>query len=167
LSTFSLYVYYDLYGSDNHASPQTGNTKMGEYHCTIDLLFDWFGISCTATYNFCFYFQNRLIQTSQIGGQQYNDTSPFSIPCRKYPVLNAENHVTLLLVPIVMGIAATVTLCSAKKQGIDQECPPFPFWILWEKSNHYCIISCSLLNFTLVYWVNSNKKFKKTKTWMN
>jgi hypothetical protein len=25
--------------------------------------------------------QNRLIQTSQTGGQQYNDTSPFSIPC--------------------------------------------------------------------------------------
>jgi hypothetical protein len=24
--------------------------------------------------------QNRLIQTSQTGGQQYSDTSPFSIP---------------------------------------------------------------------------------------
>jgi hypothetical protein len=32
------------------------------------------------TDNFGFYFQNRLIQTSQTGGQQYNDTSPFSIP---------------------------------------------------------------------------------------
>jgi hypothetical protein len=31
--------------------------------------------------NFCFYLQNRLIQTSQTGGQQYSDTSPFSIPC--------------------------------------------------------------------------------------
>ncbi len=30
--------------------------------------------------NFCFYLQNRLIQTSQTGGQQYSDTSPFSIP---------------------------------------------------------------------------------------
>jgi hypothetical protein len=34
-----------------------------------------------ATDNFCFYFQNRLIQTSQTEGQWYNDTSPFSIPC--------------------------------------------------------------------------------------
>jgi len=34
-----------------------------------------------ATDNFCFYFQNRLIQTSQTGGQWYSDTSPFSIPC--------------------------------------------------------------------------------------
>ncbi len=30
--------------------------------------------------NFCFHLQNRLIQTSQTGGQQYNDTFPFSIP---------------------------------------------------------------------------------------
>ncbi len=40
-----------------------------------------FGISCVTTDNFCFYLKNRLIQTSQTGGQQYNDTSPFSIPC--------------------------------------------------------------------------------------
>ncbi len=52
----------------------------GKYHCTVDLLFDWFGISCMTTGNFCFYLQNRLIQTSQTGGQRYSDTSPFSIP---------------------------------------------------------------------------------------
>ncbi len=51
------------------------------YHCTVDLLFDWFGISCMTTDNFCFYLQNRLIQTSQTGGQSYSDTSSFSIPC--------------------------------------------------------------------------------------
>jgi hypothetical protein len=33
------------------------------------------------TDNICFYLHNRLIQTSQTGGQQYSDTSPFSIPC--------------------------------------------------------------------------------------
>jgi hypothetical protein len=32
------------------------------------------------TDNFCFYLPNRLIQTSQTGGQHYSDTSPFSIP---------------------------------------------------------------------------------------
>jgi hypothetical protein len=32
------------------------------------------------TDNFCFYLQNRLIQTSQTGGHWYSDTSPFSIP---------------------------------------------------------------------------------------
>ena len=30
--------------------------------------------------NVCFYLQNRLIQTSQTGGQRFSDTSPFSIP---------------------------------------------------------------------------------------
>ena len=57
----------------------------GQLHvsCTVDLLFllfDWFGISCKTTDNFCFYLQNWLIQTSQTGGQWYSDTSPFSIP---------------------------------------------------------------------------------------
>ncbi len=45
----------------------TGNIKGG----TVDLLFDWFGISCMTTDKFCFYLQNRLIQTGQTGGQQY------------------------------------------------------------------------------------------------
>ncbi len=49
-------------------------------NCTIDLLFDQFGISCKTTDNFCFYSQNRLIQTSETGDQQYSDASPFSIP---------------------------------------------------------------------------------------
>jgi hypothetical protein len=43
----------------------------GKYHCTVDLLIDWFGISCMITDTFCFYLQNRLIQTSQ---QEVNGT---------------------------------------------------------------------------------------------
>jgi hypothetical protein len=27
----------------------------GKYHCTVDLLFNWFGISCVTTDNFCFH----------------------------------------------------------------------------------------------------------------
>jgi hypothetical protein len=48
------------------------NTKGG----SITVPFDWFGISCMTTDNFGFYLQNRLIQTSQTGGQPYSDTSP-------------------------------------------------------------------------------------------
>ncbi len=59
-----------------YACDWPGNTKGG----TVDLLFDWLGISCMTTDKFCFYLQNRLIQTSQTGGQGYSDTSPFSIP---------------------------------------------------------------------------------------
>ncbi len=36
------------------------------------------------TDNFYFYLQNRLIRTSQTGGQWYSDTSPFSIPWSNY-----------------------------------------------------------------------------------
>ncbi len=43
------------------------------------------------TDNFCFYLQNRLIQTSQTGGQWYSDTSPFSIPWL-YHALHASCH---------------------------------------------------------------------------
>ncbi len=52
-----------------------------------------------ATDNFCFYLQNRLIQTSKTGGQRYSDTSPFSIPWfninlrPKASVLNEEQTV--------------------------------------------------------------------------
>jgi hypothetical protein len=52
----------------------------GKYHCTIDLLFDWFGISCMNIYSFCFYLQNRLILTSQTGGQWYSNTFPLEFP---------------------------------------------------------------------------------------
>jgi hypothetical protein len=58
-----------------------GNTK-GE---SITVPPVWFGISCMTTDIFCFYLQNRLIQTSQIGGQRYSDTSPLSIPWTNTP----------------------------------------------------------------------------------
>ncbi len=54
---------------------------MGKYHCTIDLLFDWFGLVCFANKNKNCQLSHSWLQTSQTGGQQYNDTSPFSIPC--------------------------------------------------------------------------------------
>jgi hypothetical protein len=49
------------------ASIKSCSTR-GKYHCTVDHLFYWFGISCITTDKFCFYLQNRLIQTSQTGG---------------------------------------------------------------------------------------------------
>jgi hypothetical protein len=44
------------------------------------------------TDNFCFYLQNRLIQTSQTGGQWYSDSSPFSIPW--YSFQKRESKIT-------------------------------------------------------------------------
>ncbi len=72
--------------------PITREYQRGKYHCTIDLLFDRFGISCD---NFCFYSQNRLTQTSQTGGQRYSDTSPFRIPCHNLTVWGAQRRVLM------------------------------------------------------------------------
>ncbi len=61
---------------------------MGKYHCTIDLLFDWFGICSINTDNFCFYLKNGLIQTSQTRGQWYSDTSQLGFPGYTYAITN-------------------------------------------------------------------------------
>ena len=51
--------------SDNEDSSESiftlkaGNTKRGKYHRTIDLLFDWFGISCMTTDDFLFLFAKQ------------------------------------------------------------------------------------------------------------
>ncbi len=60
---------------------QAGNTK--GYHCTVDLLFDWFGLVCFANKNKNCHLSYSEFQTNQTGGQWYSDTSPFSIPCDK------------------------------------------------------------------------------------
>ncbi len=59
-----------------------------KYHCTVDLLFDWFGICCMTTDNFCFYLQNRLIQTSQTGGQWFRDTVFYQVQCTLFYIEN-------------------------------------------------------------------------------
>ncbi len=89
LSRFALLVllmvaakmhFKEQAGSDQkrQAGRQTCQAReyyMGKYHCTVDLLFDGFGIGCLITGNFCFYLRNRLMQTSQTGGQWCSDTS--------------------------------------------------------------------------------------------
>jgi hypothetical protein len=61
------------------------------------------------TDNFCFYLQNRLIQTSQTGGQRYSDTSSFSIPYSdSFPVLLRIRRVSKSRVYIDEGSATTL-----------------------------------------------------------
>ncbi len=52
----------------------------GKYHCTIDLLFDWFGLVSFVNKNKNCQLLYSWFQTSQTGCQLYSDTSPFSIP---------------------------------------------------------------------------------------
>ncbi len=52
----------------------------GKHHCTVDLLFDWFGLVCFANKNKNCQLSYSWFQTSQTGDQWYSDTSPFSSP---------------------------------------------------------------------------------------
>jgi hypothetical protein len=75
--------------------PVPGNTKGGSITVPLTSYLTGFGISCMITDNFCFYLQNRLIQTSPTGGLWYSDTSPFSIPCLYYKnmmIINDDGH---------------------------------------------------------------------------
>ncbi len=56
-----------------------GNIKGGSITVPLTSC-DWFGISCMTTDIFCFYLQNRLIQTSQTGGQQEVIFPPLVFP---------------------------------------------------------------------------------------
>jgi hypothetical protein len=50
------------------------------------------------TDKFCFYLQNRLIQTSQTGGQWYSDTSPLVFPAATISTRPCTNvRVTLVV----------------------------------------------------------------------
>ncbi len=60
-----------------------------------------------STNNFCFYLQNRQIQVSQTGGQWYNDTSPFSIPCLMTMLI-----MTMLMTLFIMTILMTLFIMT-------------------------------------------------------
>jgi hypothetical protein len=99
-----------------------------KYHCTVDLLFDWFGISCMTTDNFRFYLQNRLIQTCQTGGQQYSDTSPFSIPWQS---LSIEMWNVTSISRFKMQNVNFKTRCQVPFQPRHHRCPVKKFLLVF------------------------------------
>jgi hypothetical protein len=64
-----------------------------------------------STDNFCFYLQNRLIQTSNTGGQQYSDTSPFSIPWGKLSTIDP-------LITVVCFLDKQILFAVSKVAGL-------------------------------------------------
>jgi hypothetical protein len=52
----------------------------GKYHCTVDLLFDWFGLVCFENKKQKLSVVIQLLPNQSRGGQQYSDTSFFSYP---------------------------------------------------------------------------------------
>jgi len=67
------------------------------------------------TDNFCFYLQNRLIQTSQTGGQRYSDTSLFSISWLYQTVVLSGIMLSVILLNATMlrGILLSAVMLNA------------------------------------------------------
>jgi len=66
-------------GLERLARGKPGNTTGGSITVPLTSCLTDLESAVLTTHNFCFDLQNRLIQTSQTGGQQHSDTSPFSI----------------------------------------------------------------------------------------
>jgi len=81
------------------------------------------------TDNFCFYLQNRLMQTSKKGGQKYSDTSPFSISWLVYHKI--FEHFALQVDPVIEFIQLGSTPFKDSTPLASKLADP-PFW--W-KSN--------------------------------
>jgi len=111
-----------------------------------------------ATDNLCFYLQNRLIQTNQTGGQQYTDTSPFSIPCLLSAMVDSnpqtQDHWSIVIPNI------TISTYS--------QCLSWMFSLFWDKlsklrvrTRSYTSISISWMS-KFCFW----KRFQtKKKSW--
>jgi len=118
--------------SNSNAITKARNTNGGKYHCTVDLLFDWFGISCMTTDNFCCYLINRLIQTSKTGGKWYSYTSPFSIPWPKQNVrriVKGEHLVEQFILLDIFSFGNTATYLEQQLQILAPS--PSTFWTTW------------------------------------
>ncbi len=89
MSAFSIVVVTTLEAS------MSGNTKGGKYHCTIDLLLDWFGISSTTTDNF-------LLSPKQTNTNQSNRRSmvqwyfPFSISVHVFLLTEVSSKLSII-----------------------------------------------------------------------
>jgi hypothetical protein len=86
------------------------NTKGGSIIVPLTSCLTGLGSAEKTTDIFCFYLQNRLIHTSPTGGQQYSDTSPFSIP---WPLVATMAAIFLLfskssLVPTTVAVALLI-----------------------------------------------------------
>jgi hypothetical protein len=73
--------------------------------------------------NFCFYLQNRLIQTSQTGGPCYSDTSPFCFPWlsrykTKILIHIVNSEINAFIVKYILGQGKPTALLSAYVNGL-------------------------------------------------
>jgi hypothetical protein len=56
----------------------------GKFHCTVDLLFDWFGLVCFAKK----IVSSHTADSKPVKQEVNGDTSPFSVPCCTINIIN-------------------------------------------------------------------------------
>ncbi len=108
----------------------------GKCHCTIELLFDWFGLVCFANKNKKMSVDIQLIP-NQTGGQWYSDTSPFSIPCFINKIIAKFLFLSFLSIHPGPGVLQILVAFAPKHfvsfwgsiNGISQ----FPKLLYWDK----------------------------------
>jgi len=90
----------------------------GKYHCTVDLLFDWFGLVCFANKNKNCPLSYSWFQTSQTGGQWYSDTSPFSIPWTRVKGSSTPVYYVTDLITTLKGLKALAFLSDSTEKKL-------------------------------------------------
>ncbi len=93
------------------------------------------------TDNICFYLQNRLIQTSQTGGQWYSDTSPFRTPWSKYDKTNNTTELIMALKCFIIqapvaNLELQNNLLRKQPSCVYWQIGPCLRWILWPRKTH-------------------------------
>ncbi len=89
-----------------------GNTKGGSISVPLTSCLTDLESAVLHLTNFCFYLQNRLIQTSQTGGQQYSDTSPLV-----FPGLEVKEWITVKYSTLVSPIQTRFKMFSGSKHS--------------------------------------------------
>jgi ribosomal protein L39E len=131
--TFHIEVNLDKKLKQNRTVSQwilmraTREYETGKYHCTIDLLFGRSGLVSFANKNKNCQLSYSWFQTSQTGGQRYNDTAPFSIPWVSVVVIrNSANRWDLFQAAILKFIYNIIMHADwLTEWGMLRACPHF------------------------------------------
>ncbi len=95
-----------------------GNTKGGvSLYRWPPVWLVWIG--CMTTDKFCFYLQNRLIQTSPTGGHWYSDTFPSSLSCFKNNLQIIFTIITkfFIILQELTYLHSNLCLCAGSQAG--------------------------------------------------
>jgi hypothetical protein len=123
LQLFTNKFNQKLFTKDINQFVRSREYLRGKYHCTIDLLFDWFGLTCFANKNKNCHLSYSCFETSQTGVQWYSDSSPFSIPWLDPIIYENERRDHYKMHCIVIITILPFSSCFMQKQAFSNHLP--------------------------------------------